>query len=317
MMEKKTPLLAIVGPTASGKTGLAIALAKRLDGEIVSADSMQIYRGMDIGTAKPTETEMDGTPHHMLNILNPGERFSVARYVELAKECVAAIIGRGRLPILCGGTGLYIDSLTRNIQFAQIPDNFPLREQLAALAREKGNDHVWEMLQACDPVLADKLHPNNLGRVIRGIEVYRTTGTALSEWQRRSRLAPPEYDLCMLGLHWSRRILYQRINRRVEQMLDQGLLQEAQRLYDEGLSPTAAQAIGYKELFPYFSGEISIETAVENIQRETRRYAKRQMTWLRRDARIHWLTATENQRAEDMAEQAIGQIAWLAERGKV
>lgn len=288
-MERQIPLLVICGPTACGKTGLSIELAKRFGGEVISADSMQIYRHMNIGTAKPTQKEKRGVPHHLLDILEPGESFSVARYVELAKAVIREIADREKLPVVAGGTGLYIDSLTRNIQFAEMREDPELRRRLNGLAGERGNEAVWELLRQCDPALADKLHPNNLGRVIRGVEVFRATGVPQSEWQRRSRLSPPEYRLCMLGLAWERETLYRRIDERVGRMLESGLLEEAKSLLDAGLSPTAAQAIGYKELAGYFSGEKSQQQAAEDIKRETRRYAKRQMTWLRRDERIHWL----------------------------
>lgn len=298
-MKKTMPLLVVCGPTASGKTGLAIDLALSFGGEIVSADSMQIYRDMNIGTAKPTPEEMRGIPHHLLDFLAPGERFSVAQYVEKAKEAVADIAARGRLPILCGGTGLYIDSLTRNVQFAEIREDLPLRQELRELAAEQGNDAVWRLLEGCDPSLAAKLHPNNLGRVIRGIEVHRVTGIPLSEWQRRSLLVPPEYDLCMLGLDYrSRAALYDRIDRRVELMLRQGLREEARVLYDAGLAGTAGQAIGYKEFFACFRGEQSTEEAVDTLKRETRRYAKRQLTWFRRDGRIRWLYPDDYENAD-------------------
>lgn len=287
----RIPLLTICGPTASGKTGLAVAVAKALDGEVVSADSMQVYRRMDIGTAKPTAAEMDGVRHHLLDILEPGERFSVAQYSQMARAVIEDIVSRGKLPVLTGGTGLYIDSVTKGIRYAETREDPPLRNELRVLARERGTEHVWEILRKCDPELADSLHPNNLGRVIRGIEVCRTTGVPLSEWQRRSRCRPPEYDLCMLGIRWERQTLYRRIDERVDKMLAQGLLNEARVLYDEGLSGTAAQAIGYKELHRYFKGEAPLQKVVEDIKRESRRYAKRQMTWLRRDERIQWLDA--------------------------
>lgn len=306
-MENKIPLVAVCGPTASGKTGLAIAIAQQLDGEIVSADSMQIYRGMDIGTAKPTMQERMGIPHHLLDILDPGETFSVARFVEIAKETVSEIHARGKLPILTGGTGLYIDSLTRNILFPDIQDHPELRAQLQATAQKEGNDAVWALLASCDPILAQKLHPNNVGRVIRGIEVFRATGVPLSEWQRRSKLAAPPYRLCMLGLRWPQEILYERINQRVQIMMQQGLLAEARAFFQQAHSYTSAQAIGYKELFAYFQGEISIEQAVEQIQQESRRYAKRQMTWLRRDSRIHWIEP-HHQTPEQLLARAVEHI---------
>lgn len=306
-MKKLTPLLVVCGPTASGKTALAVALAARFGGEVVSADSMQIYCRMNIGTAKPTESEMQGIPHHLLDFLDPAERFSVARYVAMAKEAVADIYRRGRLPILCGGTGLYIDSLTRNVRFAEIREDPALRAELRGRAVEEGAEAVWDLLRQCDPVLAEKLHPNNLGRVIRGIEVFRMTGTPLSEWQRRSLLEPPDYNLCMLGLAFrDRDRLYSRIDRRVDEMLEQGLEAEARALYDDGLTGTAAQAIGYKELFAHFRGEQTLAEAADTLKRETRRYAKRQLTWLRRDGRIRWLYADDHQNTASLIEEASG-----------
>lgn len=289
-LEQETPLLVVCGPTASGKTRLSIELAKRMDGEIVSADSMQIYCRMDIGTAKPTVGEIDGIPHHLLDILAPGERFSVAQYVEQAKAAIGDITARGRLAILAGGTGLYIDSLTRNIQFAAFREDLALREELRQLAALQGNAAVWALLRDCDPDLAQGLHPNNMGRIIRGIEVFQVTGKPLSQWQRESTLTPPTYQLCMLGLGFrDREALYKRIDARVDGMLDQGLLDEVRTLMEDGLSATAGQAIGYKELFGYFRGESTLDQAVDAIKRESRRYAKRQLTWLRRDPRIRWL----------------------------
>lgn len=310
-MQGGIPLLVVCGPTASGKTGLAVTLAKRFGGEVVSADSMQVYRKLDIGTAKPTTAEMDGVPHHMLDILDPGEAFSVAQYTEQAKAVINGIAARGKLPILAGGTGLYIDSLTRNIQFAEMPALPALREELTVFAREKGNGYVWELLRECDPELAERLHPNNLGRVIRAIEVYRASGVPQSEWQRRSKVEPPPYRLCMLGLLWQREMLYERIDRRVSLMVQQGLLEEARVLYDTGLSKTAGQAIGYKELFAYFAGRKKIDEALEDIRRESRRYAKRQMTWLRRDERIHWLDAAQGDALQSKVYRIVQQTLFM------
>lgn len=310
---KQTPLLIICGPTAGGKTALAVELAIRLVGEVVSADSMQVYRRLDIGTAKPTGEEMRGVPHHLIGCFEPGEVFSVAKYVAMAKEAVADIGARGKLPILCGGTGLYIDSLTRNVRFPEMPENPALRQSLREQAVKEGNGIVWNRLNECDPELAETLHPNNLGRIIRAIEVYEATGIPMSEWQRRSLKEPSDYELCMLGLSFrDREALYRRINARVDAMLEQGLLEEARALFDEGLAGTAGQAIGYKELFSYFKGESSLETAVETLKRETRRYAKRQLTWLRRDERIHWLYQDDYAEPGGLAGEAFGLAnGWL------
>lgn len=308
-------LLVVCGPTASGKTRLAIDLAERLDGEIVGADSMQIYKGMTIGTAKPTITEMRGIPHHLVDFLDPGESFSVADYVRLAKDAVAGIRARGHLPVLCGGTGLYISSLIDNIGFEDLKAPDSLRNELKTLAEEKGGEYMLERLSACDPELAAKLHPNDLGRIIRALEVYDLTGTPMSELQRRSRMNPPEYDLCMLGLGFqNRETLYERVNMRVDSMLRQGLAEEAEALLRAGHMKTASQAIGYKELTDYFAGGESLEEAAENIKRETRRLAKRQMTWFRRDSRIHWLYADEYDDYDGLLAAALavtGKVEWV------
>jgi tRNA dimethylallyltransferase len=284
------PLVIICGPTATGKTKLAVDLALAHDGEVVSADSMQVYRGMDIGTAKPTAREMQGIPHHLLNILDPDEDFSVAQYAKLARESIAEIHARGRLPILAGGTGLYISAIADNIQYADVPTDTALRERLRAEAAVSGGEAMLRRLSEADPAPAKSLHPNNLGRIIRALEVYELTGVPLSEWQEQSRTTPSNYTLCIIGLEFrEREKLYERIEERVDAMFVAGLLNEAKALYDAGFTGTASQAIGYKELFGYFRGEQSPEAAAERIKRETRRYAKRQMTWFRRDGRINRL----------------------------
>ncbi len=287
---ERIPLLVVVGPTASGKTGLSIRLAKALDGEIISADSMQVYKEMSIGTAKPTPEEQEGVPHHLVDVLGLGETFSVAQYAQRAREAIAGVHSRGKLPILTGGTGLYVNAVVDNITFSPAPSDEGLREELRRTAEREGNGAVLEILRGIDPETAATLHENNLGRVIRAIEVYRTTGVTMAEQVRRSRQEPSPYDVCIIGLSYGdRQALYDRIGLRVDQMLRDGLLEEAERILSSPLSVTSAQAIGYKELRGYFSGECSLEEAAENIKRETRRYAKRQLTWFRRDARIQWI----------------------------
>jgi tRNA dimethylallyltransferase len=303
-MSMKIPLLVVCGPTASGKTALAVELALRLSGEVVSGDSMQIYRDMAIGTALPTEEEMRGVPHHLLSFLDPADRFSVADYTALAGEAIAAIHNRGRLPIVAGGTGLYISSLVDNLQFTPMESNPALREELLAYAAENGNQALWERLHAVDPTLAATLHPNNRGRVIRALEVYALTGLPMSEQQRRAREHPSPYEAKMLGLTFrDRERLYARIDTRVDTMLANGLVEEAQALMEKAAA-TAAQAIGYKELFPYLRGKITLDEATEAIKRETRRYAKRQLTWFRRDERIRWLFVDEYDSLPALADAA-------------
>ncbi|WP_071433828.1 tRNA (adenosine(37)-N6)-dimethylallyltransferase MiaA [Angelakisella massiliensis] len=288
--EKKQPLLIIVGPTASGKTRLGVAMAKALSGEVISADSMQMYRRMNIATAKPTAEEMEGVPHHLMDFLEPDQSFSVAEYAQQARDCIAQVAARGHLPIMVGGTGLYVNTVADNITFSEAPSDEAYRESLRKLAEEQGVLAVYSQLQQLDPESAAAIHPNNLGRVIRALEVYHTTGITMTEQRRRSRLVPSPYRLSMIGLCCrDRQKLYDRIDRRVDEMVRQGLLEEARQVLAEGLSATAAQAIGYKELKGYFAGEESLEAALERVRQESRRYAKRQLTWFRRDQRIHWL----------------------------
>lgn len=281
-MKKK--ILAIVGPTASGKTSLSIELAKRLDGEIICCDSMQIYRGMDIGTAKPTKEEMDGVPHHLVDIADTSESFSAADYAPLAKAAIEDIYSRGRLPIFCGGTGLYLDCVVKPKAFdASEPDPAYRKELFALAATEGGTKKLHEMLRAVDPVSADAIHENNVKRVIRALEIYHSAGVPKSELDAKSKEAEGEYDILAIGLRYSsRETLYERINKRVDIMVESGLLSEVERLYAAGAldsSYTAAQAIGYKEFLAYLRGEMSLESAVEELKSATRRYAKRQMTW--------------------------------------
>lgn len=289
-MKEKIPMIAVVGPTASGKTALSIDLALRFDGEIVSADSKQIYRHMTVGTAAPDEEEKRGVPHHLMQFLAPDALFSVAEYVDLAGKCIREINARGKLPVLTGGTGLYVSSLLDNITFFENKSDPALRKELEELAAEKGNDFVLDELRKVDPELAQTLHPNNLGRVIRGIEAYRLTGITMSEQQRLSRQNPSPYDCCVIGLNYrDRQKLYDRIDKRVHVMMDKGLLDEIRQLIAMGYSSTAAQAIGYKEFFDYLEGKGSLEEAIAKVQMESRRYAKRQLTWFRRDERVNWL----------------------------
>ena len=289
-MKEKIPMIAVVGPTASGKTALSIDLALQFDGEIVSADSKQIYRHMTVGTAAPDEEEKRGVPHHLMQFLAPDALFSVAEYVDLAGKCIREINARGKLPVLTGGTGLYVSSLLDNITFFENKSDPALRKELEELAAEKGNEFVLEELRKVDPELAQTLHPNNLGRVIRGIEAYRLTGITMSEQQRLSRQNPSPYDCCVIGLNYrDRQKLYDRIEKRVHVMMEKGLLDEIRQLIAMGYSSTAAQAIGYKEFFDYLEGKGSLEEAIAKVQMESRRYAKRQLTWFRRDERVNWL----------------------------
>ncbi len=304
---KKIPLIAVAGPTASGKTSLAVELCIRLGGEVVSADSMQLYRGMDIATAKPTPEEMRGVPHHLVDFLDIGSEFSVADYVAAAHEAIGDISNRGKLPVVCGGTGLYIDSLIENIRFEKTVSSTPLRAELKKLAEEKGGGYLLEMLRNIDPETASRLHENNLNRIIRALEVYKTTGETMSEQIKNSRSEESPYDACVIGLDYKdRQVLYERIGRRVDMMLEAGLLEEAERVVSDPRLKTARQAIGYKELAPYFEGTAPLEECIENLKQATRRYAKRQLTWFRRNKSIHWLYPDEAESFEALADSAEG-----------
>lgn len=286
---EKIPVIAVAGPTASGKTALAVEIAKRFGGEIVSCDSMQIYKDLSVGTARPTEEEMQGIPHHLMGFAGLREDYSVADYVSDAKKAVAEIHTRGNVPIVCGGTGLYMDSLLGNIEFSEIKSDPALRMSLKNYLDEHGPEALHGRLRELDPKLAEKLHPNNTGRVIRAIEVCELTGIPMSEHQRRSRLCASPYETAWIGLCFSEReMLYARINRRMEEMLQNGLIGEARLLLEQGGSGTVMQAIGYKELFPYLRGEQTLTEAVEILKQETRRYAKRQLTWFRRNENVQW-----------------------------
>ena len=287
---KKPKLFCVVGPTASGKTDYAIELAKALDGEVVSCDSMQIYRGMDIGTAKPTKEEMQGIPHHMLDFVDPAESYSVADFVRDARICIQDILQRGRVPILCGGTGLYVDSVLNQIEFAPKVQDEAYREALKKMAEQEGAGAVYGLRQTADPRAADKIHPNNVKRVIRALEIIKTTGLTKSEADRQAK-KEPVYDAEIYGMQMERERLYDRINLRVDRMMERGLLAEVDGLLRRGIPKTATsmQAIGYKELAAYRRGEMTLEEAVETVKRESRRYAKRQMTWFRRNPDIQWI----------------------------
>lgn len=309
---KKIKILAVVGSTASGKTALSIALAKALGGEIISCDSMQLYRRMDIGTAKPTKEEMDGVAHHLLDFAEPDQPFSCAEYVTLAQKAVLEIQARGKLPIFCGGTGLYLDSVLRGGGFEETETDPILRQQLLDFAAANGNHALHERLRAVDPESAEAIHENNVKRVVRALEIFETSGMTKTEADRRSRLIESPYDACVIGLRYEdREILYDRIGRRVEQMLKAGLLEETRSLMEEGVferNSTAAQAIGYKELLGYLRGEQSLAEATEDLKRATRRYAKRQITWFGAKDYVHWIDAVQNgtlRSLEELLEEAL------------
>ncbi len=283
MANEKKKIFAVVGPTASGKTALSIELAKRLNCEIISCDSMQIYKGMDIGTAKPTKDEMQWVPHHMLDVADPKMSFSSEDYSLLAGKCIDDIISRGKTPLFCGGTGLYLDCVLRGARDDGADENSKFRAEMENLAAEHGNGHVHAMLAEVDPESAQSIHENNLKRVIRALEVYHMTGKTKTELDRLSKAVESKYDAKVIYLCFnSRELLYDRINRRVDIMLENGLEDEVRRLAEVGaLLPdtTAGQAIGYKEMLKYIDGHITLSEAADEIKQNSRRYAKRQLTW--------------------------------------
>lgn len=291
---KKT-VIAVVGPTASGKSALAIELAKRFNGEIICCDSMQIYQEMNIGTAKPSESEQAEVKHHLFDFANPKESFSCADYIPLAERVVEDIISRGKMPIFCGGTGLYLDRFLSGAQFeeTEIDENF--RREMNDFACEFGNEALHQKLREVDPVSADEIHPNNVKRVIRALEIYKTSGRTKSELDKESKNFESDYRAIQIGLKYEdREHLYERINLRVDKMMEAGLLDETKALLDDGVfekNATAAQAIGYKELLTYFGGTRTLENAIEDLKMATRRYAKRQMTWFSSHGDVKWLLA--------------------------
>ncbi len=285
-------ILVIAGPTASGKTALAVELALLRGGEVVSADSMQIYRRMDIGTAKPTMEERQGVPHHMLDVAGPEEDFSVARYVDMAAACVDGIISRGKLPILAGGTGLYIDSLLSGRTFAAFDGGSPLRRELEGRLQLQGGAALLEELAQVDPQAAARLHPNDSKRIVRALEVYLTTGKTITQHNLETQALPPRYDALTLTLAFRQREdMWARVDRRVDQMMAAGLAEEVRDLLDSGVPRkcTAMQAIGYKEMAAALEGDGDISAAAEEIKLRSRQYAKRQLTWFRRNSAARWL----------------------------
>lgn len=304
--DHRIPLAAVVGPTASGKTRLAVELALRTGGEVISADSMQIYKEMDVATAKPTKEEQKGVPHHLLDFLDASKTFSVAQYVDRARVCVQEIHSRGKLPILAGGTGLYVSSLLNHVQFSEEDSHPEVRAELEKRLQAEGGEALLEELRRFDPQSAERLHPNNGKRILRAIEIYRVTGINMTEHLKQSRLTPCPYRMGVIGLDYrNRQTLYDRINRRVDQMVEQGLLEEARRVLSSPHGMTARNAIGYKELVPWVNGESPLEEALEKLKQSTRRYAKRQLTWFRREEWVHWIYVDECSGLEEVLQKSL------------
>ena len=306
-------IVCVVGPTASGKTALSVALAKALNGEVISADSMQLYRGMDVGTAKVTPEEMDGIPHHMIDVAEPWESFSAARYVEMADPLLQDILHRGKAAIIAGGTGLYVDALMAGRTFAPYPET-GRRQALEQEAEAQGMEHMLSRLKAVDPDSAARLHLADRKRIIRALEVYEETGKTITEHNLETQAVPDKYQPVWLGLTYEpRQLLYDRIDLRVDNMLEQGLLEEIRSLLDHGIPRqcTAMQAIGYKEFLPVLDGSEQLETALEQVKQGSRRYAKRQLTWFRRNPKIHWILQNRETTGSDVFSQAAEQIPFF------
>lgn len=303
--QSKPRVLAVAGPTASGKTWLGVQLAKIYGGEVISADSMQIYKGMDIASAKPTKEEMQGIPHHLIDFLDRDISFSAADYVRLANEKIAEVLSRGKLPIIVGGTGLYIDSLLENVKFSDGGSDEKYRKELYDFAGKAGNEALYARLVEADPEAAETIHPNNLVRVVRALEVIHVTGRKFSDLKKESRLVESPYDSLILGLNFeNRQNLYDRIDLRVDEMMKNGLLEEAEELWRQGSMKTAANAIGFKEFIPFFENLTSVEACIDKIKQETRRYAKRQLTWFRKNQRIQWIILGEFDKKNEILEKS-------------
>ncbi len=303
--QSKPRVLAVAGPTASGKTWLGVQLAKIYGGEVISADSMQIYKGMDIASAKPAKEEMQGIPHHLIDFIDRDVSFSAADYVRLAKEKIAEVLSRGKLPIIVGGTGLYIDSLLENVKFSDGGSDEKYRKELYDFAVKEGNEALYAKLSEADPEAAETIHPNNLVRVVRALEVIHVTGRKFSDLKKESRLVESPYDSLILGLNFeNRQTLYNRIDLRVDEMMKNGLLKEAEELWRQGSMKTAANAIGFKEFIPFFENRMPLEACIDKIKQETRRYAKRQLTWFRKNQRIQWIILGEFDKKNEILEKS-------------
>jgi len=302
----KKRLLIIVGPTAVGKTDTSILVANELNGEIISADSMQIYKYMDIGTAKPTLEERKGIPHHLIDVVNPDENFSVAEFQKLAKNKINELVLNKKLPIVSGGTGLYINSLIYDMDFTKSVSNWKLREELQEEANEMGNEYIHNKLKEIDPSAADRIHPNNLKKVIRAIEVYYETGDKIGDFSKDIKLNE-EYEFFLVGLTRDREELYERINIRVDIMIKQGLVEEVKKLLDLGYSKelVSSNGLGYKEIIRYLEDEYDLDEAINILKRDTRRYAKRQLTWFKRYSDINWYDLSNYSSNENLAEDII------------
>lgn len=297
----KQPLIVLTGPTAVGKTSLSISLAKAVNGEIISADSMQVYKKMDIGSAKIRSEEMQGIPHYLVDVLEPEEEFHIVKFQQMAKKAMEDIYSRGKIPILVGGTGFYIQAVTKDIDFTEAQQENDYRKELEALAEEKGGEHLHEMLRKVDPVSADAIHAHNVKRVIRALEFYHQNGSPISAHNEEQKQHESPYNLAYFVLNMPRELLYERIDLRVDQMMKEGLLEEVARLKEEGChrGMVSMQGLGYKEILAYLDGEYPLEEAVRVLKRDTRHFAKRQLTWFRREQEVTWVNKDQFSYQED------------------
>ena len=297
----KQPLIVLTGPTAVGKTSLSISLAKAVKGEIISADSMQVYKKMDIGSAKIRSEEMQGIPHYLVDVLEPEEEFHIVKFQQMAKKAMEDIYSRGKIPILVGGTGFYIQAVTKDIDFTEAQQENDYRKELEALAEEKGGEHLHEMLRKVDPVSADAIHAHNVKRVIRALEFYHQNGSPISAHNEEQKQHESPYNLAYFVLNMPRELLYERIDLRVDQMMKEGLLEEVARLKEEGChrGMVSMQGLGYKEILAYLDGEYPLEEAVRVLKRDTRHFAKRQLTWFRREQEVTWVNKDQFSYQED------------------
>ena len=297
----KQPLIVLTGPTAVGKTSLSISLAKAVNGEIISADSMQVYKKMDIGSAKIRSEEMQGIPHYLVDVLEPEEEFHIVKFQQMAKKAMEDIYSRGKIPILVGGTGFYIQAVTKDIDFTEAQQENDYRKELEALAEEKGGEHLHEMLRKVDPVSADAIHAHNVKRVIRALEFYHQNGSPISAHNEEQKQHESPYNLAYFVLNMPRELLYERIDLRVDQMMKEGLLEEVARLKEEGChrGMVSMQGLGYKEILAYLDGEYPLEEAVRVLKRDTRHFAKRQLTWFRREQELTWVNKDQFSYQED------------------
>lgn len=314
-MNEKIPIVILVGPTAVGKTDLSIQIAKNINGEIISADSMQIYKYMDIGSAKITEDEMNGVKHYLIDEITPDTEFSVSDFQKLAKKYIKEIYNKSKIPVIVGGTGLYINSLLYNLDFSKTISNIDYRNELTEKANKYGNEYIYDILKEVDPNSLSRIHLNDTKRIIRALEIYKETGKPMSHFYNNFRERNTDYDVAYIALNMERIKLYDRVNKRVDIMINNGLIEEVQNLLDKGFDKNlvSMQGLGYKEIVSYLEGVFSLDVAIEILKRDTRRYAKRQLTWFRRDENVHWVNIDNFKDRNEVLEHVLHYIKDILE----